>query len=164
MSKKKIYIIVGVLAFLLVSYVVIVLIIFSKNNTPTSDISQQTAPPYDGQPIVSFQDQTNGQLYRSIGSEKYVELKYFIGEYLNSRGIAKNPVPRVTVTNFKNDLEFLGQSGQYNNIYVFDVNSSSINSSFTVKVVESPDNLQTIATVEPNLFSKNISSYSYEKY
>jgi hypothetical protein len=164
LTKNRILIIAGAIVVSFIVYTLVVLVFLSDRQGVSSDITQQTAPPYDGKPIVAFDDQTNGGLYRSIGAEKYIEIKYFIGEYLSSKGVPKNPVPSVTVTNFKNDLQFLGQSGKYNNIYLFDVSSGSISSNFTVKVVENSDTTQTIATIEPNIFSRDINSYSYENY
>ncbi len=164
LTKNKIILLVGIVFIALAVYTLVVLVFLPDRQKVSSDITQQTAPPYDGKPIVAFDDQTNGGLYRSIGAEKYIEIKYFIGEYLSTKGVPKNPVPSVTVTNFKNDLQFLGQSGKYNNIYSFDVVSGIINSNFAVKVVENSDTTQTIATIEPNLFSKDINSYSYENY
>lgn len=164
-NQKKIIIVVGIVIFSLALYLVGVFLYINQKDKPSEpDIAQQTAPPYEGSQIVSFNDQTDGELYRSVGSKEYIEIKYFIGEYLGSQGVDKNPVPTVTVSNFKSDLEFLGESGKYSNIYTFNVNSPSINRSFDIKIVENSSNSETIATVLPGDFSKNIKEYSYENY
>jgi hypothetical protein len=164
-NQKKIFIAVGVIIFAFAIYLIgVFMFINQKNKSTEPDISQQTAPPYEGTQIVTFDDQTNGELYRAIGSQEYLEIRYFIGEYLGTQGVSKNPVPTVIVSDFKSDLEFLGESGNYNNIYTFAVNSPSINKSFSIKIVENSSNSETIATVLPGDFSKNIKEYSYENY
>jgi hypothetical protein len=164
-NQKKIIIALGVIIFAFSIYLIGVFVFINqKNKTTKPDISQQTAPPYEGTQIVTFDDQTNGELFKAIGSQEYIEIRYFIGEYLGTQGVSKNPVPTVIVSDFKSDLEFLGESGNYNNIYTLTVQSPSINKTFSIQIVENSRTSETLATVLPGDFSKNIKEYSYENY
>lgn len=163
MNNKKIIIVTTVIIISILAYVLFVLFSISSNKIQDDDMSQTTAPPYSGQPVVSFDDQTNGQLYRTLGGDDYISIKYFIGEYIHSKGIPIDPIPTVKVSDFSNDIQFLGKTGAYKGIYTFDVYSSNIDKSFTVVVEEFTENARRIITIPSENFSKDLNSYQYER-
>ncbi len=156
----------SIVAFIVLSISLIFIAIYKANNTARVDsTTQQTAPPYDGEPIVSFDDKTDNQLLNAAGSEDYVNIKYFLGEYLATKGISKDPIPRMIITNFATDIVYLGSIGSYNNIYSFDAYSSDLNTTLQVQVstITSGD-AQTTITILNNGFNRPLNQYSYEKF
>ncbi|MEZ6330403.1 MAG: hypothetical protein R3B12_00045 [Candidatus Saccharimonadales bacterium] len=109
MKNKKMIIIIAIIIVSILTYFLFILVSISNNKVQDRDISQTSAPPYDGQPVVSYDDQTDNQLYHALGGDEYISIKYFIGEYLHSKGIPIDPIPRVTVSNYTNDIQFLEQ-------------------------------------------------------
>lgn len=167
MSKNnRMLIIMITVIFIIVSAVVILFAFHQSNQGKKRDsTTQQTAPPYEGSPIVSFEDQTGDELLNTAGNSDYINIKYFIGEYLVTKGVPKNPIPRVTISNFKTDLIYLGTIGLYNNVYSFDAYSHDLNTTLQVQVstITSGDT-PTTATIVNDNFSKPLQSYDYEKF
>jgi Ca2+/Na+ antiporter len=162
MDRKKI-IVITVIIISLLAYVLFVVFSIANNKEQEIDISQATAPPYDGQPVVSFDDQTNGQLYHALGGDDYISIKYFIGEYVHSKGIPIDPIPTVKVFNYSNDIQFLGKTGAYKGIYTFDVYSSNIDKSFTIVIEEYTENASRVIAIPAEGLSKNLDSYQFER-
>ena len=163
MNRKKIIIVIAILVVSILAYALFIVVSISNNKDQDIDISKATAPPYSGQPVVSFDDQTNGQLYRTLGGDDYVGIKYFIGEYIHSKGVPIDPIPTVKVSNYSNDIQFLGKTGAYKGIYTFDVYSSNIDKSFTVVIEEYTENASRVIAIPSESLSKNLDSYQFER-
>lgn len=156
-------IIIAIIVVSILTYFLFIVVSISNNKVQDRDINQTSAPPYDGQPVVSYDDQTDNQLYHALGGDEYISTKYFIGEYLHSKGIPIDPIPRVTVSNYTNDIQFLGTIGAYKGVYTFDVYSKDINSSFSVTIEEFTENSTKTISIPSVNFSKDLNSYQYER-
>ena len=116
-NKIKKIVFSSIAIFIVLSIATIIIAVYRANNTSKVDsTTQQTAPPYEGDPIVAFDDKTDRQLLNATGNADYINIKYFIGEYLANKGVAKEPIPRVSVSNFATDLVYLGTKDSYKNI------------------------------------------------
>ena len=165
-NKIKKIVFSSIAVFIVLSIVTIIIAVYRANNTSKVDsTTQQTAPPYEGDPIVAFDDKTDRQLLNATGNVDYVNIKYFIGEYLATKGVAKDPIPRVLVSNFATDIVYLGTIGSYNNLYTFDAYSSDINTLLKVQMstITSGDG-QTTITILNDGFARPLNQYSYERY
>jgi hypothetical protein len=162
--KYLVYFVIGFVVLLII-YALVLFITATINNNKGDDISIPTAPPYDGQPTVSFDDKTDNQLLNTAGNGDYINIKYFIGEYLISKGLAKDPIPRVVVSNFVTDVVYMGTVGAYKNVYTFSAYSQDINTTLQIEVYDiTNDDTTAIITIKNDGYSKVLDSYSYEKY
>lgn len=164
-SRIKLIVISAVTIFVVASCLLLFFAIQNSRQTSNQDsTTQPTAPPYEGRAIVAFDDQTNNELYRAVGGDDYVSIKYFLGAYLANKGIAKDPIPKVVVTNFKTDMEYLGKIGSYKNIYSFDVYSSDLNTTLNVVISDiTNDENPTNITITNTDYTKRLQDYRYDR-